>query len=292
MHNSLLALAILVPFYGFSQTPSKTRITLNFSDTIGVYIDSNNINNIWQVGTPQKTLFDSAYSASNAIITDTINPYPISNTSEFTFKTPTYIPNYGGIDISFWHKYDTDTLKDGGMVLVSIDNVNWTNLLNGPQIFFSDFLYSQTDSVASLNDVGFSGNSGGWVQSQFFYNGVYPENGIQVDTLYLKFMFSSDNIDSNKEGWMIDDIHFWYNLGIGIEEQSNLNSMFVYPNPSNDIIYFSDRESSTYSILDSYGRKLLTGFDSSVDINALPNGFYHILFESANGVKQSAFMKQ
>ncbi|MDA3953800.1 MAG: transposase [Bacteroidales bacterium] len=34
---------------------------------------------IWQIGTPNKTFFDSAYSSPNAIITDTVNYYPINN---------------------------------------------------------------------------------------------------------------------------------------------------------------------------------------------------------------------
>ena len=44
-----------------------------------------NTNNIWQVGKPQKTLFSSASTTPNVIITDTINYYPNNNVSTFTF---------------------------------------------------------------------------------------------------------------------------------------------------------------------------------------------------------------
>ena len=42
--------------------------------------------NIWQIGKPQKIIFDSASTVPNAIVTDTINFYPINNISRFGIK--------------------------------------------------------------------------------------------------------------------------------------------------------------------------------------------------------------
>ena len=39
--------------------------------------------NIWQVGAPHKSVFTSAQSLPNAIVTDTANPVPPNDTSVF-----------------------------------------------------------------------------------------------------------------------------------------------------------------------------------------------------------------
>lgn len=48
-----------------------------------VKIDTTMPNNLWQIGKPQKPFFSSSHSPSNAIVTDTINSYPINNDSYF-----------------------------------------------------------------------------------------------------------------------------------------------------------------------------------------------------------------
>ena len=45
-----------------------------------IRIDSTtNPNNIWQIGTPQKTIFDSGYMTSRAMLTDSTSNYPYRN---------------------------------------------------------------------------------------------------------------------------------------------------------------------------------------------------------------------
>ena len=39
--------------------------------------------NIWQIGVPHKTFFNTAYTLPNAIVTDTMNVYPVNNSSAF-----------------------------------------------------------------------------------------------------------------------------------------------------------------------------------------------------------------
>ena len=54
-----------------------------------IHIDTSG-QNIWQVGIPQKTYFNSSYSPSRAIVTDTVNDYPVNNYSYFDL----YIGNF------------------------------------------------------------------------------------------------------------------------------------------------------------------------------------------------------
>jgi len=69
---------------------------INFDNTNNiksVFIDSVNFrHNVWQIGKPQKSIFKSAYSIPNAIVTDTINPYPINDTSSFIITHIVYYP--------------------------------------------------------------------------------------------------------------------------------------------------------------------------------------------------------
>jgi hypothetical protein len=64
--------------------------TLNFEDTFGLQhliIDTNSdVNNIWEVGQPGKSIFTTAYSDPNVIITYSTESYPINDTSVFIIK--------------------------------------------------------------------------------------------------------------------------------------------------------------------------------------------------------------
>src|SRR5204863_2124304 len=85
---------------------------LNDRDT-GKYffIDTTQAGNIWQIGTPSKTVFGSAYSTPLALITDSANAYPANNQSSFTVTIYTDDETF----FSFWHRIDADSLNDGGV---------------------------------------------------------------------------------------------------------------------------------------------------------------------------------
>ena len=192
-----------------------TPLTFNFDTIENVYIDTSIIGNTWQIGRPQKTIFNNPFNGQRAILTDTINFYPNNNLSEFIIKTPTYMSNWGGIEFYFRHKFDTDTLVDGGTIEVSYDGINWENILTSQALFgFPTNSFSLNDTVSSLNEPGFSGQSQNWKIVHYFWN--YPP----TDTIRVKFKFASDNTNNNREGWMIDSLYFSYNLGIGISENN------------------------------------------------------------------------
>ena len=41
---------------------------------------------LWQIGSPDKTIFTEAFTLPNAIVTDTANPYPTNANSSFILK--------------------------------------------------------------------------------------------------------------------------------------------------------------------------------------------------------------
>jgi hypothetical protein len=187
--------------------------------------------NLWQVGHPQKAYFNSAYLGSNAIITDTINFYPALNYSYFDL----YIGNFNfdgywfpwSASIEFRHKFDTDSLHDGGYISISWDKgQTWQNVIfdtipwQHAFIIYNQGLYTELDTLYN-GEHGFSGRSNGWIHSCITYQQIIAKSSMEFppDTAILRFNFISDNNHNPHDGWMIDYIRlFSLALDGGIDE--------------------------------------------------------------------------
>jgi hypothetical protein len=252
---------------------------INFEES-SPYIHINpSSQNIWQIGEPQKTFLNSAYSIPNAMVTDTTNFYPANNISSFDLYVGAF--NMGGlwgwnyptdIFIDFRHKFDTDTLMDGGYITVSWDKgLTWMNIINDsvyigqhPEWWLpfggNSNLYSPENTLFN-GEPGFSGKSNGWVHTcmTWFVWPVKMAWDFPPDTMIIRFNFISDNDHHNKEGWMIDQIRlFSLDLGSGIREnQADRKRSHLAPNPvtSSAIVTFDKiYEDVEYSLLDVTGR--------------------------------------
>lgn len=221
--------------------------------------------NIWQIGHPQKAFLNSAYSGDNAIITDTLNPYPASNYSYFDL----YLGNFNFNEywfpwstyIDFRHKIDSDSLHDGGYITISWDKgQSWENILNNSTTWQYGIasgyegLYSELDTLFN-GEHGFSGRSNGWLHTTIYWHGILVKKGLEFppDTAILRFNFISDNNDNPREGWMIDDIRlFSIELNGGLDNQSPLqNGISISGNPITEsaTIHFETPFSSAYGML-------------------------------------------
>lgn len=78
-------------------------------------------NNIWQIGTPQKSFFNAAHDGAKAIVTDTLNTYPPNNTSSFIYVIRNPYTQTCYTSKGFWHQYDMDTLTDKGIIEAAYD---------------------------------------------------------------------------------------------------------------------------------------------------------------------------
>lgn len=130
--------------------------------------------NIWEIGRPSKFQLNQAYSSNKAIITDTINTYPLNNHSYFDlFITAASIPDYPyQIQVEFMHKFVTDTMLDGGYITISYDKgLSWENIIDDsewhyqenphqPWGFSNINIYSDTDTLFN-GEKGYSGRSNG-----------------------------------------------------------------------------------------------------------------------------------
>ncbi len=294
---------LLLALQTFAQFTEFNWDTITF-ETENLYIDiDTSSQNIWQIGTPSKTFFDSAFSANNAIVTDTLNNYPINNHSYFDlrlgyFNCPDYISHSTFFEIK--HKFDTDTLKDGGYISVSHDNgQSWSNIINDTSYLhcespnannmFVEELYSPTDTLFN-GEFGFSGNSNGWINTRFSWFD-WPVKNVQYvgDTIIIRFHFISDDIETNQEGWMIDNIRLYaVDLGDKIETQ-NIVDFEIFPNPMLDksTIQLSNYQNTTICMYDMQGRKVQqTNFCNNQPIvlnkNKLKAGLYFVKIISDN----------
>ena len=87
-------------------------------------IDTSNTNNDWVIGSTNKPFFGQANSLPNAIMTDSLNPYSSNNLSYFDLGFNAWDGSGFPMNmyIQFEHKYETDTLIDGGYITVSHDS--------------------------------------------------------------------------------------------------------------------------------------------------------------------------
>lgn len=306
MKKLLLLLTIsLATLQSFAQTVYCVWDSITFEESYAYIVNGTSNQNIWQIGKPSKIIFDSAYSSNSAMVTDTLNNYPLNNNSHFDLKIGefNFHTSYDcNVFIEIKHKFDTDTLKDGGFITVSYDNgLTWANIINDNATYFearpdnNGFnglnLYTENDTLFN-GEYGFSGKSNGWQTTRFAWFNMPMKNTLDFlgDTMIIRFNFISDDIENNREGWMIDNIKLYsVDLGDGIDEPKPLE-FNLSPNPMNEtsMIELTNYREVELSILDIQGRvvRQQTYFNNqSIVINKdeLNSGIYFVkLKESGN----------
>ncbi|MBU1011324.1 MAG: T9SS type A sorting domain-containing protein [Bacteroidetes bacterium] len=237
MKRKLIAICfcIALSFSGFTQirqSPGDTMgiwQVLDFENPSDYILLNPSLQNLWKTGHPQKQFFPEAYTPPNAMVTDTLAPYPPLNHSWFdlivgSFNNPTY-PYIMFFD--FWHKIDTDTLRDGGYITVSWDyGANWNNVIQdsvygswwGLSPPWSPFvetpnIYGESDTLYN-GEPGFSGHSNDWIHTTLAWHFIPVRSGNIPDTMMLRFHFISDEIDNQHDGWMIDQLRM-FSIDVG-----------------------------------------------------------------------------
>ena len=284
---ALFSFIVLVPNANSQYGNLIFTDSVNFeSNYPWIQIDTSNSENIWQIGVPDKPYFDTAYSASNAIVTDLHYSYPSNNISYFDIVINNGNENnwlWGEGIISFWHKFNTDANIDGGYVEVSYDSGNtWVNIINdnwGILTIPTNF-YSAEDTI--LGGIpAFSGNSNGWQYSEFYWYWLALTKDFPEDPLILRFVFQSDDVNTGKAGWMIDDIKFNGYEVSGSSEEISASDIRVYPQPAmnNFTLEFENNGNSNFELFDSFGRLVYKDIEITTDkINVKTNDFCEGLY--------------
>jgi hypothetical protein len=183
--------------------------------------------------------------------------------------------------MDFWHKFDTDTLKDGGYITVSWDKgQTWMNVIKDTAYFLPcspayPIFQFDIENMYNINNLlfngeyGFSGRSNNWVHTVCSWHGIITDknySNFPPDTMILRFNFISDSINNPHEGWMIDNIRI-YSMDIidYANSISNNDELTVFPNPAqtNSILNFITQTNNIKDIefYNMVGEKVMTKHD-------------------------------
>jgi hypothetical protein len=268
--------------YQIAFTPA-TQFTMEDRDTAGyLHIDTTLPGNLWQIGTPLKPVFDAAHSLTLALVTDTLNSYTMGNRS--SFEMVIYTDDY--TQISFHHRMDADSLRDGGVIELSTDGgATWVKpeASAWPDVFH---WYGAGDTIASNGgQAGFTG-SFGWTESWF--------GGASLVFTRVRFTFTSDSIDTARDGWMIDDLVVTC-LGTGVDAAGAPSPFTFGPNPTTgQLALRSDAlvQIREVRLLDAHGKCVSVGNSSELDLSRLPKGVYLLQVECDHGTFTHRVVRQ
>ena len=284
----LLIIIILHSCYSSAQSGARYQY-FDGADTVAatsvfIHIDTTG-GNAWQIGRPQKTIFHSAATAPNALITDTLNPYPPADTSSFTFG---YQPDHdwGVAAIRWKQKLDLDRKHDWGRIDYSLDTgTTWQNVFGNPSVYnFYGFALPNRDTIAPAQ-YAFTGSDTAWKDIWICFD--WSDLFSHTDSLLLRFTLISDTVDSLKEGWMIDNImvHTTFIHGL-VKDPTHNADIRVFPNITSGLVNIEAPKAQKFhiteqiAVLNTAGQLVKEYRNVStkyfIDLGDLPNGLYYV----------------
>ncbi len=249
-------------------------------------IDSSNAQNKWQIGKPQKAVFDSAYSPDNAIVTDTVNTYPGHDTSVFTILHSYMFSNIM-FSLTFYYKLDKDAGSIARVEISGDDGLNWIDPMTedttymfywgGPKPRLDTSVHSWTKFQLNMED---------WANAWPGGPLVFPHYRTS-DTVMFRFTFASGNVVIPKDGWILDNFTVEDAIGEGYVAQVRQDDILhIYPNPCGGKLYLQDagknEGDAQLKIYSIDGREV---YRASCEPNGgyttlpLPNGMYILRYE-------------
>lgn len=287
MNRKLLLLTFLTFFYGTLHAQQiRLQQYLDGADTganaILIDLDTSS-SNIWQIGPPQKTIFDSAATSPNVLVTDTINYYPKNNTSTFSFKVSTKNIFYI-VAIRWKQKLDMDSAADGGIVELSVDTgKTWQNVFNNSNVYnFYGYNLVNADTFADGTPV-FTGKDTAWRDIWLCFSRTYLSSN-NLDSLIFKFTFKSDSSDNQGEGWMIDNILVQETYYHTVSTVDPDKTFLVYPTITSGVVNVAVEKDvekiQQILVVDPQGRVIrkynTETQKTTINIGDLPKGNYYL----------------
>ncbi|MGV6861027.1 MAG: T9SS type A sorting domain-containing protein [Putridiphycobacter sp.] len=292
MKTLFLFLAFL-SFLGFSQS-NIPQYLFTFEDTTHAYFlyrdTVSNPNCIWQIGAPQKSVFTSSASAPNSIVTDTVNPYPINDTSSFIIKHEVgwgyllYDEIFSQLSLSGRYYVNTDSLNDFGKIEFSPDNGQSWILISEDTTNVSGSSWPQYSGEVTL-----TGNSGSW---RYFEINLKNNQNLAFnnsDTVQYKFTFISDSNSDNLDGLMFDDISIWDTTWEGVKDISSKKKN-VFPNPFSNQLTLNVTNETKHIVIYNvngkvvYANQNLNATSLIIDTSNFNEGIYFYILSDQNGV--------
>jgi hypothetical protein len=138
--------------------------------------------------------------------------------------------------LRFDYKSDIDTNEIVQIDVSGDSGLHWTNLIDSPKIA----------SWGTKPD--FKIKSSSWRTAQINTDVWGLPNFFKHDSVYIRFAFISDNVQTNKDGLVFDNFEFNYYWEGITELKRNNNLITVYPNPSNGDIYLKQAHTNSQEV--------------------------------------------
>ncbi len=280
--NILVGLfVILAPFLCISQTYTQyfDGADTTWSSLI-IEIDTSAAN-VWQIGPPQKNIFNSASTLPNALVTDTVSGYPDNNVSSFCFNIDPEWFDWGILALQWTQKLDMDLRNDGGIIEFwsNVDDT-WQNAFDNPYVYnFYGFDEANQDTI--LNGANaFTGTDTTWKDIWLCFETSWLS---YEDTLKFRFTMMSDSIDNHKEGWMIDNMLAHLTIQHTVNEEKQDEYMKVGPNPTTGRVEINTRKIEEFHVIEKIE---LINVEGKVvqEWGVSPTKFYIDIADHPNGI--------
>ncbi len=292
------AQTVYFPYENLTGSYFNVNDSINFEESYSqLQFDADSL---WQIGSPDKILFNQAWSPPNVIITDTVGAYPDSVNTWFYLK---YYPWYEmNLFVSFNQRVDVGE-GDSCIVEFSVNSTDWMSFQELNSMFsmfgwphlgtyaITDLATENTVIADSLTNPVFSDTTTVWEQHSFWflYNlAVKDTQYFFTDSLYVRFRFVSDENFASQEGWMIDNFYIGdWNISTPVEEFYSKTEIVLMPNPCDGNVEL-DCANCVYPIhvqcFDLLGKLMYEKklFDRKLDVTHLPNGQYILHFIDAS----------
>ena len=234
--------------------------------------------NIWQVGSPHKTVFSSALSLPNVIITDTAHPYAANDTSVFILKLPKRVAEstgssrYGPLfNIGFSYQLNIDSNAIARLEISEDSGAHWVDIKDSLP---TGYMWSSTPVNLSLSTTGWN------------YLGMRRTvlSAMATDSVLFRFTFIAGPNPSSKDGWMIDNMVFYYYFE-SVPQLQNNNLVAIWPNPTRGDIYVHSNKpivkNTSISVYDLQGLEVYKtdNVTENCYLNlSLPEGMYMLRY--------------
>ncbi len=290
---------LLTFFCGFAAIANSQYYTQYFdgadtlvSQSIFVNLDTTT-SGIWQIGPPQKIIFESASTVPNVLITDTVNTYPDSLNSSAWFMLPENLLQAGAIAIQWNQKLDLDTNMDGGLIEFSSDSgLTWENAFYNANVYNFYGWDISNEGALPAGDPCFTGTDSTWKNIWLCFLYDYLQT---ITNLSIRYRIVSDSVETNQEGWMIDNLMVQETWFHPVAEQSMPSNFKVYPTVTDKFVTvqltntnpdFAVRQISILNMNGQFIRSVNTpSGQEQIDLSDLAPGRYLIMIESS-GTKE------
>ena len=299
MKNVLLVVSLFSSLTVLCQF-SSNNFEENFN--LNIEIGDSPSDSLWQIGPPQKSVFDLASSEPNVIVTDTIGTYPINSSASFIVEVNEKIMfGFPYIQLEWFHKTDLEKSVDGGIIEVSYDTGStWSNIFTD-STYRPEVVGGYTWDTLSNGQAGITGVKD-WAWMAICWGTSIGEQPPIDPTILIRFTMYSDSTDTNQDGWMLDDFYLLGGVIGNTSSSSNHKPIAVYPNPSNDRFYinenFSEDEIGELKVLDFRGASIFSKQlnlsnlqDFEIDLSHFSAGIYYLLIETEEATYSQKLIK-